>query len=86
VGQVLADIVAKVTAERSESTNAQQTKPTNGFLDQHCALASDLESMLLAGTPKMLLQQYLPKADFPSYLGFEVDDAHAIAEQSDRLK
>jgi len=36
---------------------------TNGFLNQHCALAPDLESMLLARMRKIFLQQYLPKAD-----------------------
>jgi hypothetical protein len=30
----------------------------NGFLNQHCALASDLELMLLAQTRKIFLQQY----------------------------
>jgi hypothetical protein len=35
---------------------------TNEFLNQHCALAPDIESMLLARTLKILLQQYLPGA------------------------
>jgi hypothetical protein len=33
------------------------------FLNQHCALASDLESMLLARVYKIVLQQNLPQAD-----------------------
>jgi hypothetical protein len=37
---------------------------TNGFLNQYCALAPDLESMLLARTRKILLQQYLQLTDF----------------------
>jgi hypothetical protein len=35
---------------------------TNGFLNQHCALAPDLESMLLARMRKIFLQQNLPQA------------------------
>jgi hypothetical protein len=34
-----------------------------GFLNQRCALAPDLESMLLARMPKMVLQHYLPGAE-----------------------
>jgi hypothetical protein len=32
-------------------------------LNQPCALASDFELMLRAQRPKIVLQQYLPKAD-----------------------
>jgi hypothetical protein len=37
--------------------------PTNESLNQDCALAPDLESMLLTRMRKIFLQQYLPKAD-----------------------
>jgi len=33
------------------------------FLNQHCALVPDLESILLAQVLKFFLQQYRPKAD-----------------------
>jgi hypothetical protein len=33
------------------------------FFNQHCALTSDLESMLLARVCKIVLQQNLPEAD-----------------------
>jgi hypothetical protein len=35
---------------------------TNGFLNEHCVLAPDLESMLLARMRKIFLQQYRPEA------------------------
>src|SRR5712671_6527514 len=35
----------------------------NGFLDQRCAYAPDIESILLAKMRKIFLQQYLPQAD-----------------------
>jgi hypothetical protein len=36
---------------------------TTGLLNQHCVLAPDLESILLARMRKILLQQYLPVTD-----------------------
>jgi hypothetical protein len=55
-----ADSVAKVPDEGPISNNRIGT---SGFPNQHCALASDLESMLLAHALKIVLQHYLPLAD-----------------------
>jgi hypothetical protein len=44
----------------------------------------ECQSMLLARTPNTFAT-ISAKAYFPSYLGFEIDDAHGIVEQSDRL-
>jgi hypothetical protein len=38
---------------------------TNGFLNQRCACAPDVGSMLLAQMRKIFLQQYLPRTDIP---------------------
>jgi hypothetical protein len=36
---------------------------TDEFLNQRCTLVFDLESIFLAQTLKIVLQQYLPEAD-----------------------
>jgi hypothetical protein len=51
----VADSVAKVPDEGPISNNRIGT---SGFPNQHCALASDLESMLLAYALKIVLQHY----------------------------
>jgi hypothetical protein len=53
------DCVAKVTAERLCNNRIG----ANGFLNQRCALTPDLESILRAGTGKIVLQHNLPEAD-----------------------
>jgi hypothetical protein len=49
------DIVAKLDEEQFARNNRIRARE---FLCQHCALALDLESMLLAGALKIVLQQY----------------------------
>jgi len=57
---VFADIVAKL----SEGSLARNIRiGTSRFLNQRCASRAGLESILLAETSKIVLQQYLPRAD-----------------------
>jgi len=56
----LSNIVAKVGDGHLARNNRIGT---NNLLNQHCASALELESILLTWTRKILLQQYLPIAD-----------------------
>jgi hypothetical protein len=49
------DFVAKVGEEQLAGNNRIGTR---NFLNQHCALVPDLESILLAQVLKFILQQY----------------------------
>src|SRR6266511_290804 len=50
-------------AEQLASNNGNNRIRPNGCLNRYCALMSDLESMLLARTLKIVLQHYLPFPD-----------------------
>jgi len=56
---LVADCVAKLDEEQLAGNNRIGT---NNFLNQPCALASDLESILLARALKIVLQHYRPVA------------------------
>jgi hypothetical protein len=57
---MLADFVAKVGKWQVGRNNRIKTGKS---LNQHCASAADLESMLLKRVPKIVSQQYRPSAD-----------------------
>jgi hypothetical protein len=61
-----ADSVAKVPDGWLASNNRIETST---FSNQHCLEATDLESMLRARAPKIVLQHYLPLADIGSPTG-----------------
>src|SRR5262245_11896656 len=53
---VVADCVAKVSAEKLWNRNLKQSNRSARFLNQHCALAPKLESILRARMRKIVLQ------------------------------
>jgi hypothetical protein len=57
---LLADFVAKLDVEQLARNIRIEARE---FLNQHCALALGLESILRAGPLKIVLQQNRPKAE-----------------------
>jgi hypothetical protein len=62
-GPLRADTVVKVGEGHLGRNNRIAA---NKFLNRYCASGLDLESILLARTRKILLQQYLPHPDMPT--------------------
>jgi hypothetical protein len=60
LGTLAAEIGAKVGGWQRGRNNRIATERS---LNQHCASAADLASMLRTGTPKIVLQQYRPQPD-----------------------
>ena len=54
---------------------------TNELLNQHCALAPDLESILLAQALKIVLQQYLPSPDIGRLIMLEDGSESAACQK-----
>src|SRR5215467_8774878 len=65
-GRLRADTVEKVSAKEMWNWILNKRIQGNGFLNQDCALAPDLESTLLRDSCKFLFRQYRPLPDIGS--------------------
>src|SRR5229473_2546223 len=80
-----ADSVAKVGEELPANKKSQESNRAERILNQRCALAPDLESMLRARMCKILLQQNRPIADITWAFNHRANRGDSSACRSDLI-